>query len=202
MVHNIYFVIDLITCQILLLMRDVLTGTRIELRDLICICLMLKEGYGRVAISRRLGFGERRIRGIVNVLKKSNCLDRVFRVLTSFQREAIRTTHLKCTPVLYSNLDENLLNNLAGMIVTLRDYIVVNSRDPTKIEVIGIVKAGMLIYPGLPDQFTGPYMKIAEFIQNRSGLLTCWTEYKEYLDDATLLASLIDICAQYSINRY
>lgn len=52
---------------------------------------------------------------------------------------SINAPWLNCQPVLYEGFNSGLLNTVRENIVLLRDFIAVSSREPGRVEVIGVL---------------------------------------------------------------
>lgn len=184
----------MLSCRELLELREISQRIGIGFKEFLGVGILLREGYGRTAIAKKLGCRERLVRGAIEAIRRSGLETHVVRLLSYFHKSIVKAEWLTCTPVVYSNLDEELTRTVLECIVPLRDYIVVHSRNPAKVEVIGVVRGGRLEYPGLPAEIVGPYLKILEHLNTTSGLVVCWKSYTEYTDDSALLASLADLC--------
>lgn len=184
----------MITCQRLLELLKIAQNIGIGLKELLSISLLLKEGYGRVAIAKRLKFRERLVRDIIKNLRGSNAENTVIKAIGALSKDPLSAPWLTCKPVVYSNVGDELIRAVLVHVVSVRDYIVINSGNPGKVEVIGVVNLGKLEYPGLPPELADPYIKLATLVQASSGILICWKNYVEHVDDAVFLASLTNIC--------
>ena len=154
---------------------------------------LLTENVGRVALSKKLGFSERTVRKIVSLLKTSD-LSQIFELLGRINVTTINAPWLSCQPVLYEGFSSEVLESISEKIILLRDFIVISSREPSKIEVLGVLRNNHLIYPGLIEDYAKPYLKLREKLPETSGLLVCWRNYKRFLDDSILLTSLSRLC--------
>ena len=163
--------------------------------EMLSVSLLVKEGLGRVAISKKLGLSERTVRNILHALKASRATEVVLGVLHRLQRRLLHAPWLTCSPVLYSGVGSDVTRVLLTHVVSARDYIVVYSGDPDKVEVVGVVESGRLEYPGIPQEIVGPYMELGNLVATSSGVLVCWRNYVEHVDDAVLLVSLARLCA-------
>lgn len=187
--------VELLGCRELLELREISRRVGVDFKEFIGVGILLREGYGRTAIAKKLGYRERLVRDTIEAIKRSGLEARMARLLDHLHKSVVRAKWLTCTPVVYSNLDEELTRTVLEDVVSLRDYIVVHSRSPAKVEVIGVVSGGRLEYPGLPAEIVDPYLKILEHLNTASGLVVCWKGYTEYTDDSALLASLADLCS-------
>ncbi|MEM0000573.1 MAG: hypothetical protein QXP03_05105 [Desulfurococcaceae archaeon] len=193
--------VKLITCKELVELLNVARNIGIEFREFLGVSLLLKEGYGRVAIAKRLKFRERLVRGVIEGLKKNGIEELVVRTIGMLSRALINAPWLGCKPVVYGNIDEELLGRVLTHIVSMRDYIVINSGNPDKVEVIGVLRSSVLEYPGLPQELLQPYVKVARLVGAANGILVCWKDYVDYFDDAVFLASLTNMCFKSTIQR-
>jgi hypothetical protein len=154
---------------------------------------LLSEGIGRVALSKKLGFPERTVRKVVTLVKTGE-LSWLRGVFIEISVTSINAPWLNCQPVLYEGFNSGLLDTVRENIVLLRDFIVISSREPGKVEVIGVLIGDNLVYPGLVEEYSEPYLKLRELLPRTTGLLVCWRSYRRYLDDSILIASLAYLC--------
>jgi len=154
---------------------------------------VLAEDVGRVALSKKLGFTERTVRKIITLVK-SGKLSWLAEILRKISINSISAPWLTCQPILYVGFSEEILNTISKKVVLLRDFIVISSREPGKVEVLGVLRDRDLFYPGLVGEYNEPYLKLREVLPRTSGLLVCWRNYKRYLDDSVLLVSLAYLC--------
>lgn len=189
----------MITCKELIELLNVARKMRVEFREFLSVSLLLKEGYGRVAIAKKLKFRERLVRGIIEGLKKNGVDKYVVKTIGMLGKVHVNAPWLSCKPVVYDNIDGELLNSVLTRIISMRDYIVINSGNPNKVEVIGILKSSALMYPGLPQKLLQPYIKIAGLVESTNGIIVCWKNYVDYLDDAVFLASLTNMCVENTV---
>ncbi|MEM1713934.1 MAG: hypothetical protein QXW36_05325, partial [Desulfurococcaceae archaeon] len=135
-------------------------------------------------------------RNIIECLKKEKEYFTILqRVLSRIERKVIYTIEANCNPVAYHNLANDLILAIMQNIVALRDYIIIHSGDPEKIEIIGIVKNGELEIPGIPPDLAAKYAGLSRFLEDLNGVVVCWRKYNENLDDAVFILSLIDLCS-------
>lgn len=157
--------------------------------------MLFLEKYGRVSIAKKLGFTERQVRNILDYLTREEETSILLqRVLSLIERRLLEVEEFSCIPVLYLNLDDNLLTVIQRKIVSLRDYIVIYSSNPEKIEILGVVREGVIDLPGLPDYVAKRYTKLNFNVKGLTGALVCWRDYNESVDDAIFISSLIDLC--------
>ena len=175
-------------------MRRISLQAGVGFKEFLGVAILLVEGYGRVAMSKKLGYRERLVRDVLDAIKCSEPARRSLEVIGSLHRLVFKPGLPTCTPVVYSNLGEELLDAVLKNVVSLRDYIVAYSGSPAKVEVVGVIKGGKLQYPGLPDDISGPYLGVFEDKRVPDGIVVCWRNYVEYVDDSTLLASLANLC--------
>ncbi|MEM4482141.1 MAG: hypothetical protein QXK88_03000 [Desulfurococcaceae archaeon] len=171
----------------------------LELIELISIGLLLKEGLGRTAISKRLEYRERFVREAIDKLKSSDHIISLLGLLEYFNIVEINAPWLKSKPVFYGYFDPALLEKIESKVVVLRDYLVIFSGDPNKVETIGLLYDRELKYPGLPIELSEPYQKLVGLIKGTNGVLLCWRNYRKYTDDSILLASLSNLCRLINI---
>ena len=157
------------------------------------VLAVLTENIGRVALSKRLGFSERTVRNIVTMLKTGE-LSWLVDFLGKITITSISAPWLSCQPVLYTGLSSELLEDTLRRVVLLRDFIVISSKEPSKVEVLGVLREGDLVFPGLVEEYSEPYLKLREVLSRTSGLLVCWRNYRRFLDDSVLLLSLSRLC--------
>lgn len=184
----------MITCKDLKALIEHAEDAGVDPPEFLGVLLMLARNYGRVAISKRLGIRERTVRRVVeNYRTRSDVLEKVLAV----QKATLSATGLHCTPVLYAGLSEDLLQKTRSAVVNLRDRIVIFSRDPNKVEVIGISTSGRVEYPGVPPEIVAPYQAVNLPDQSgelQRGVVVCWKNYRNELDDAVLLVGLGSLC--------
>lgn len=187
----------LISCNDLKESTSRLQQSGLSVIDVFSVTLAsLTEGVGRVALSKMLGLTERTVRKITMLLKIGE-LHWLSSLLEKITINNINAPWLTCKPVLYGGFSEELLNIVSRRIVLLRDFIIISSKEPGKVEVLGVLINGDLAYPGLVGEYCEPYLKLREILPRTNGLLVCWRNYKRYLDDSVLLVSLAYLC-EYS----
>lgn len=185
----------LISCDQLIRLIHLKDKRGLKLLDVIATTLLLLENHGRVSIAKKLGCTERRARNIIDFLKRERDYFLILqRVLTQIRREELHVKDLDCRPIVYHNLAEDLVSTIMQNVVELRDYIIIHSGNPDKIEIIGIVKNGKLEIPGLPLELATRYASLTPSIEGLTGVVTCWREYNENTDDAIFILSLVDLC--------
>jgi hypothetical protein len=162
------------------------------------ILAVLSEGVGRVAVSKMLGLTERSVRKVTTLLRNSE-LSWLSGLLSRVVITRVTAPWLTCQPVLYTGLSSELLEATCKRVVLLRDFIVISSREPSKIEVIGVLRNSELVLPGLVEEYAEPYLKIRELLPSTSGLLVCWRNYRRFFDDSVLLYSLAQLCESQSL---
>ncbi|MEM0282078.1 MAG: hypothetical protein QXW93_00635 [Desulfurococcaceae archaeon] len=186
----------MINCSDLLEVTYLKNRRGLKLLDIITTALMLLEKHGRVSIAKKLGCTERQARNIIEFLKKEKEYFTILqRVLSRIERKVIYAIEVDCNPVAYYNLANDLILAIMQNIVALRDYIIIHSGDPEKIEIIGIVKNGELEIPGIPPDLAAKYAGLSRFLEDLNGVVVCWRKYNENLDDAVFILSLIDLCS-------
>ncbi|MEM4717656.1 MAG: hypothetical protein QXE81_02715 [Desulfurococcaceae archaeon] len=184
-----------IDCNSLRELKDLSRLLETDLVLLIGIILLANEGLGRVAISKRVLTGERVVRRVIDYLFKDKGR-KYMNNLYSFNVRELPVDWLKCEPVLYIGFEQEIIEMVKYNIVAFRDYIVINSRDPRKIEVIGVIQGGALIFPGVPLDISGPYNELSRFVKpGDNGIIICWNKYNKALDNAILLTSIISLCS-------
>jgi hypothetical protein len=185
----------LVSCNELLELARRIKLHGLKLPDLIAVKMLFLEKYGRVSIAKKLGFTERQVRNILDYLTREEETSILLqRVLSLIERRLLEVEEFSCIPVLYLNLDDNLLTVIQRKIVSLRDYIVIYSSNPEKIEILGVVREGVIDLPGLPDYVAKRYTKLNFNVKGLTGALVCWRDYNESVDDAIFISSLIDLC--------
>lgn len=188
-----------VSCSDLLKYSEYALKADIRVEDLISITLLLRDGYGRVAIAKKLGLRERYVRSVVEFLKK-NYFSELVKSIESLKITSLDLSGFNCRFIHYENICKTILDEVYRSIVSFRDYIVVHSRDPFKIEVIGVLRNNTLEYPGLPRELQEQYLVVKNQLPSGNGIVVCWKNYRGYIDDASLIASLIDICRLRSIH--
>ncbi|MEM2025981.1 MAG: hypothetical protein QXW94_06795 [Desulfurococcaceae archaeon] len=191
--------IGLIDCAKLIMASNEAKEMGLELIELISIGLLLKEGLGRTAISKRLEYRERLVREAIDKLKSSDRIISLLGLLEDFNIVEINAAWLKCKPVFYGHFNPTLLKEIGNKVVALRDYLVIFSGDPNKVEIIGLLYDRELKYPGLPIELSEPYHNLVGLINGTNGVLLCWRNYRKYTDDSILLASLSSLCRLINI---
>lgn len=185
----------MISCSELLELARITRKHGLKPLEVIAVKLLLLENYGRVSIAKKLGFTERQARNIVDYLKREKEVSLLMqRVLRGIERRLLNDMGFTCKPALYLNLADNLLSIIQRKIISLRDYIVIYSGNPEKVEVLGVVKEGVLNIPGLPEEIAEQYAKLNSLVSGLTGALVCWRNYSECIDDAIFISSLIDLC--------
>lgn len=185
---------DLITCEDLTYSARVALNFGVETVEFYGILLMLLKRYGRVATSKRLGLRERLVRRVIEISRKK---PEVLRVVSNLKKATLTSKVVTCTPVFYMGLSPSLLNAIRQKVVYLRDHIVIYSRDPGKVGVIGVFTEGVVDYPGVPPEIARPYLEAvyAELEQiGNTGVIVCWNSYRGELDDGVLVAALASFC--------
>lgn len=185
----------MIDCKSLLLVSEKASKTGLGLVELISVSLLLKEGLGRIAISRRLNYRERLVREVIKSLKSEDLKEQVFKLLANFASMKIDAPWLKCVPIFYGHFDHSVLECVESRVVALRDYLIILSGNPSKVEAIGLVLNRAVKYPGLPTELLEPYYSAAMLVREKNGIVLCWREYKGHIDDSILLASLANLCS-------
>mgnify|MGYP001772695368 CR=1 FL=1 len=155
------------------------------------VALLALKGYGRVAISKKLGIREREARKILEALRLNQ---HALNLVKEFGRVVLSAAGLECKPVVYTGLAEDVLSIVESRVVLFRDYLVINSRNPEKVEVIGTCRSGSLKLPGVPEDVAYRYRCLEEFSKSTHGVLVCWKSYEEVADDALVLLSLSELC--------
>lgn len=190
----------LITCKELLSLVAVARNSKIDVLEFLGALLMITRSYGRVYTSKRLGIRERVVRRVADISKS---ISGVPEIVAVFEKMVLERKSLSCTPILYTGLSEELIQKTRSAVVGLRDRIVIFSRDPSKIEVIGVLNGCNVEYPGVPPELLRPYEEVTIPALNKGvqrGLVVCWRNYRDELDDAALLAALGSLCETSSSN--
>jgi len=184
--------------------RDLVEATsRLRERGLVVVeafsvvLAVLAESVGRVALSKMLGLTERTVRRVATLLKSGE-LSWLRDLLREVATTTITAPWLTCQPVLYTGLSSELLEAVSRRVVLLRDFIVISSGEPSKLEVLGVLKNSELVFPGLVEECAEPYLRLRGVLPSTSGLLVCWRNYKRFLDDSVLLYSLARLCESES----
>ena len=160
--------------------------------ELMSISLLTREGLGRVAISKILGYGERKVRKILEELKRGK-YTHISEILGLFRKVQVEST-LSCRLVFYGYFTKTILESISRYIVNFRDHIIILSRNPHSVEVIGVRIDNRVEYPRLPIEYSKPYVDALVNLQEANGVIVCWRNYRGVLDDAVLLTSLAYLC--------
>lgn len=194
--------IDKVNCELIDMIIKVISSYKeLEPPFILAIAMMAMKGYGRVMMSRISGLRERAVRNALSYIRSihSDIHDLITSLLNNRRRVEASTMPLTCEPVLYTGFDDLIMKAVKSQVVKLRDFIVVNSRDPYKIEVIGVVENGTITIPGLPEELQSLYCKINDLVpRDSNGIIVCWRRYREFIDDSSLLLSLGELCRSLS----
>jgi len=171
--------------------------------------LLLYQRYtclGRVAVAKKLGISERRARSLIDKLNKKGylakdletCINtRSFPYNLSYCSTKFNNYYL--TAFLEANLE--LLKLVERSITMLRDYIVLASRDPEVLEIVGYTSEGRIYLPRVPRRMREKYArkidKLIPQILSTPSLFIVWRSYKPYLSEACLLYSLYRLCTSF-----
>lgn len=172
---------------------------KLEPRYVLAVLMLARKGLGRVAISKMLKLRERAVRNILDVPYKSTVSGLRMSIdifLESIHRLGVENSWLRCKPVLYTRISVEILDMIVSNVVKFRDHIVINTRDPGKIEIIGVFDGRDLRLPGVPGEIQGSYMLLTKQIPVlQRGILICWRNYQDVLDDSAFFISLAEICS-------
>lgn len=185
---------DTVTCDDLIRFARIARDFGIGTVELYSVLLMLLRSYGRVATSKRLGLRERLVRKIAELSRRK---PEVLRVVSALRKATLTGTGVACTPVYYTGLSQNIISAVRRKVVYLRDQVVIHSRDPGKVDVIGVFTEYTLDYPGVPPEVAKPYVEAVYAELERvggAGVIVCWNSYREELDDGVLVAALASFC--------
>jgi len=184
----------LITCRILCEALNTIKSLGLDEKITYTVLFMHRTGYGRIAITKYTGLQERRVRRVIETIESSPLTNHIIQIVDSLDVVEFKTTSKHYYPVLYSGLEQSILDTIRKNIVLFRDYIVILTSDPWKLEVIGVVHDNTREFPGLPENLRGVYLNKIDFVENKNGVLIYWRKYKRFIDDAVVLTAITHLC--------
>lgn len=188
----------MIDCRLLGSLRNLSAESGFTGVEIVAVILgVFKEGYGRVAVSRKTGIGERRIRNVyeyLNTLKtiKPGVYEAVVGGLVNSLVETDTAGEYHATVV--SPVDPGLLRAVESRVVELRDWIIVETRSRDCIEVIGVVDKGVS-FPRLPPDLVVKYAGILPgHARVNYSIVILWRKYIPLLYESAVLSALANMC--------
>ncbi|MEM4809162.1 MAG: hypothetical protein QW249_01400 [Desulfurococcaceae archaeon] len=156
------------------------------------------EGMGRVGLSRYLSLRERQVRHIIDFLKKGNKnLSRTISNVIDMLSIQVIGVHGEKAIVMYKELGIDIIELVSKHVVYLRDFIVIFSANPSKVEAIGVVSENKVSYPGMPPDIEIHYVKpVEKAVFEGNGIVIWFNNYRRYLDDAVIIASISMLCSR------
>lgn len=163
------------------------------------ILLYLEEGcIGRIKASQILGYPERRLRSLMDSLVEEGLLERHgYKTCISGRVRSmlsgVRIERAGCdgyTLCLYEGLGPDAYRLVVEKISRLRDYLVIELRDPSVFEVIGVAGRSGVFFPGVPAELATRYTGLIGGHGGREAIAVLWRRYKAYLYDGALIYSL------------
>lgn len=183
----------MITCKSLLSVRGLIEKLSLDESTTYAVTYLRSKGYGRVFIANYLNVPERLVRKVLMLL--SSCPDTNSPIDVVKELTVVRSDQLEgCTPLFYSGLSREFIEVIQERVVLFRDFIVISSRRPDKVEVIGVCTSGVLDFPGVPESLVDKYINLYRDIARGDGLAICWRDYREAIDEGILLSSLTKLC--------
>lgn len=190
----------MITCKSLLSVRSLIEKFSLDEPTTYAVTYLRSKGYGRVFIANYLDVPERLVRKILTLLSSRLDADSPMDVVKKLT--VVRGDQLEgCTPLFYTGLSREFIEVIHERVVLFRDFIVISSKRPDKVEVIGVCTSGVLEFPGVPENIAGKYVDLYRDIAKGDGLAICWRDYKEAVDEGVLLSSLTRLCASTYTKR-
>lgn len=165
------------------------------------------EGMGRVGLSKYLSLRERLVRRVMDFLKRGDpsLINIMSSVINILGIHVLSIDDDKAI-VLYTKLDTEIIELVSRFVIYFRDYVVIFSANPNKIEAVGIVMDDKITYPGMPPEIEMHYVKHVErFMPRSNGIVVWFKNYRKYLDDAVFIVSVLMLCSRNlcrSIDRY
>lgn len=157
-----------------------------------------KEKLGRIAISKQTGLTERRVRTIKSAITKNIASDEKLAVTinTFLKKISIWKSDLdNRKAVAVCSLERSLLEDIIKRVVLLRDLIVIETRLPGELEVIGVRMDDEILIPRLPTEIAEDYQKLLSRTDLPNNcVFTVWSSYPGIIVDASLLTSLVSFC--------
>lgn len=191
----------MITCRILHKALNTIKSLDLDEKTTYTVLFMRRTGYGRIAITKYTGLQERSVRRIIETIENSPFTNHIIQVVDSLDVVEFKTSSKHYHPVLYSGLEQSILDTIRKNIVLFRDYIVISTGDPWKLEVIGVVYVNTRDFPGLPENLRRVYLNEIDFVENKNGVLIYWRKYKKYIDDAVVLTAITNLCNALHIDE-
>ncbi len=166
------------------------------------ILLYLEKGcIGRIRASQILGYPERRLRSLIDILVENGILERqeyrtcisgrVRSILSGLRVERVRRD--KYTLCFYKGFGPEATGLVVEKISRLRDYLVIELRDPNVFEVIGVAGTNGFFFPGVPDELAARYADLIGEYRGEEAVVVLWRRYKAYLYDGALIYSLVKL---------
>ena len=192
----------MIGCSDLVATKKILGNVWGEPTEALAVAIgALREGYGRVALSRLTGLTERRVRSIKESLEKK-CLNQnkecAQSLMSTLNKLKVTRTRIDDKTLIYIHpLHNELLSIAESRIVYLRDLVVIQLRTPGSLEIIGLKINNEYRIPGLPQQLSELYInKVSSTTVPDNSLFTLWSSYKELIGEAALINALAILCEQ------
>ena len=178
-----------------------LPGNNEEKTYSLALILVLKEQplIGRIRLSKILGLSERKVRTLIEKLAKQGVVEKKTYALRLSQNIAKLLEEINIhriideQNVLLINEIPNLCILLENKIVSFRDYLVINIKDPESIEVVCCRSGSNIIIPRVPENLKKKYIElINRYISEPKydELIIFWKKYKPFLYDASILLTL------------
>ncbi|MEM1635182.1 MAG: hypothetical protein QXO80_03045 [Thermosphaera sp.] len=157
---------------------------------------------GRVGASKILKMSERRVRRIIDSLRKYGFVKNAGSpglleiVLSAFQTDLIfkgEGLYL----VAYKPFSKAVLDLVKSRIVEFRDYLVIGCRSPADFLMIGISSDndGGVEFPRVPSKYSQPLMKTIASGEVKNSLIIAWRTYEPIRSDALVLYALSRLCS-------
>ncbi len=188
---------------------DIVSCRRGMVLELLSLLLLLSREapLGRQLVAQRLGIGERRARTLI--ARAAACgfilrdpvagavpvsTARVNLVLARLALKVVQADDM-VIQVAYPLADE-VLDIVEERIVRFRDHIVVAAGDSEAVEVIGVIRKGVPVFPGLVGPYHTQYVKLLKrYVADvDDGVVVSWRKYRRWVCEAILVSGLARLC--------